>query len=439
MDDLPLSPTAIDDGRRQLQDNPSDRHNKQPNPKLAYDDPITLPKVVDPSENYGGDDSDPTDEDPVIDNNDNTKDDEDSADGGRGGSNDSNDIVICQYTSGGVFVGGAGGRNDIEADVKVLASVVAYDYEIDSSPPRVDILGIGAESTALAMDLILDRDVVPQIEKKVTKCVVKELFGECEQNGSRRHMTSYLEDEDRNLAIVGVGKEQEDQLEYFGSCEATNPNHLCDIINGEMKLFHDDASTVEQEKIDALLSIKKCLESDELLESVQIKHDDIKDIRFKAVGEDIPGNERIEQPIEGTPAKPMSAAPFIAMGASVMLIIAFLVGYRRYMANDEEEKEEDSDEESNPGGEGIDDAANIEKNVHVPGAVGLGESAKPPALNFDQLTEEDVQSSVSSKTPNASAFQPAHTNLLDIPESESGLDLLNTNTGSMDFGSSVMT
>ena len=75
MDDLPLSPTAIDDGRRQLQDNPSDRHNKQPNPKLAYNDPITLPKVVDPSENYGGDDSDPTDEDPVIDNNDNTKDD----------------------------------------------------------------------------------------------------------------------------------------------------------------------------------------------------------------------------------------------------------------------------------------------------------------------------------------------------------------------------
>ena len=497
MNNLPTSPTAIDDSRatRQLQ-SPYGRHSKLPNPKLAYDDPSTVPKVVDPSENYNGNDSDPTDEEPVVDNNDNDEavydDDDDAvptepsenyndddatdpptsaptgddADNNEGNSSDvgrlegGTIVITCDYTSGGVFVGGVGGRNDIEADAKVLTSVIPYDYEIDSNPPRVDILGMGDESTELALNLILNREVVPEIEEEVTKCVVAELFEECndedEDEGgvSRRQMTAHVDEEHRTLAIVGVGKEQDDQLEFFGSCMPSVPDHLCDIVNGEMKLFHTDASTIEQEKIDALVVIKKCLESDELLETIQANHRDIKEIRFKPVGEDVPGDGRIEKPIGGTPPEPMSATPFIAVGASMLVILALLIGYRRYAADDEEDEEENSDEESNLENDDI-DVADMDKEV--PGAVGLGDSSKAPALNFDELTEQDMQESIftpagdqstaltfdsteiASKTPNASTFQPTDTNLLDIPESESGLDLLNTNTGSMDFGSGTMT
>ena len=514
MNNLPTSPTAIDDGgaTRQLQ-SPYDRHSKLPNPKLAYDDPSTVPKVVDPSENYNGNDSDPTDEDPVVDNNDNddavdNDDDDDNDDNDDAVDNDDNDdddddavptlpsvdyndddaidpptsapsgvdvdnsegnssdvggleggtIVTCDYTAGGVFVGGVGGRNDIEADARVLTSVIAYDYEIDSDPPRVDILGMGGESTELALNLILDREVVPEIEEEVTKCVVEKLFEECndkdrgEGESPRRQMTStaHLEKMHRDLAIVGVGKDQDDQLEFFGSCMPAVPDHLCDIVNGEMKLFHTDASTIEQEKIDALVAIKKCLESDQLLETIQANHGDIKDIRFKPIGEDVPGDGRIEKPIGGTPPEPMSATPFIAVGASMLVILALLVGYRRYAADDEEDEEENSDEESNLEND------DIYVDKEVPGAVGLSDSSKPPALNFDKLTVQDMQDSVftpagdqstamtfdsteiASKTPNASTFQPTDTNLLDIPESESGLDLLNTNTGSMDFGSGTL-
>ena len=136
----------------------------------------------------------------------------------------------------------------------------------------------------------------------------------------------------------------------------------------------------------------------------------------------------------------------------MLVILALLVGYRRYAADDEDE-EENSDEESNLENDDI-DAADMDKEV--PDAVGLSETSKSPALNFDKLTEQDMQDSVftpagdqstaltfdsteiASKTPNASTFQPTDTNLLDIPESESGLDLLNTNTGSMDFGSGTL-
>ena len=256
MNNLPTSATAIDDesrpsSTRQLQ-SPYDRHAKLPSPKLAYDDLSTVPKVVDPSENYNGGSSDPTDEEPIVDNNDNDdavddddaiptlpsvdyNDDDDAtnpptaaptdvptsaptgvdADNNEGNSSDvggleGGTIVMCDYTSGGVFVGGVGGRNDIEADAKVLTSVVAYDYEIDSNPPRVDILGMGDESTELALNLILNREVVPEIEEEVTRCVLAELFEECndkdedEDGASRRQMTAYIDSKHRNLAIVGV-------------------------------------------------------------------------------------------------------------------------------------------------------------------------------------------------------------------------------------------
>ena len=461
MNNLPKSPTAIDDGTRraarQLQ-SPYDRHSKLPSPKLAYDDLNTLPKVADPSENYNGNNS--TEEDPVVVDNEND-DAVDNADNSEGISSDAGGLegrtIVCDYTSGGVFVGGVGGRNDIEADARVLTSVVAYDYEIDSNPSRVDILGMGDESTELALDLIIDREVVPEIEEEVTNCVVEELFVECndedEGEDKSRHLmmsTAYFEKIHRDLAIVGVGKDQDDQLEFFGSCMPSVPDHLCDIVNGEMKLFHTNASTIEQENIDALVAIKKCLESDELLETIQANRGDITDIRFKPVGEDIPGDGRIENSIGGTPPEPMSAAPFIAVGASMLVILALLVGYRRYAAHDEEGEEENSDEESNMENDDIDAT---DKDKEVPDAVGLGGGSKSPAFNFDKLTEQDMQDSdftpagdqntaltfdsteIASKMPNASTFQPTDANLLDIPESESGLDLLDTNTGSMDFGS----
>jgi len=489
---------GTDTVERELQ-SPYDRHIKHPEPKLAYNDPSTLPKVVDPSENYADDNKeDPSDEDPVIDNNDGNENTElpklaptaaptaapvssptssptdvpvvedgdadqgDSKDGGRGGSNDgrggSNDYVAvdCQFTAGGLFVG-IGDNVDEQARI---STVLTYDYEIDTDPPRTTVLGMGDESTALAMDLILDQVIVPQIEGEVTDCVFAQLFEQCDNgSGASRRLSASNDarvlspEQRRKLALVGISKSEDDQLVYFGSCQPADSSHLCDIVNGEMTLFHDDAATVEEEKDAALLAIKKCLESDELLEDIQGLHPEVMDIRFKPSGSDISGLGRTDTPIgTSVDSRSLNSTPIIAIAATTVIVVAFLLAYRRLSGSGGKEEEEDSDDDSNA----VDiemDAADIANDV--PGGAGL---SKPPALDFDAISEKDVKDSSftpnsvndqstsmtfdssdisGSRTPNVSSFQPHDNNLLDIPENDSELDLLPS--GSMDFGSRVMT